>query len=72
MIGLVWNYDTLPLKEGDYLVCNDLGLYSVLHWCEGWNCRVDHITGEIYKLYEITDIVCWAEIPAPDRSRICQ
>ena len=63
-----WIYDTLPLKEGDYLVCNERGVYKVLHWCEGWNCKLDPITGEIYKHYEIRGIKCWAEIPAPGRT----
>lgn len=64
-----WQYDTLPLKEGYYLTCNKRGSYQVLKWCEGWNCTLDPITGEVYRYYEITDIEAWAEIPAPGRRK---
>ena len=40
-----------------YLTLSESGVYSILHWFDGWNCSGDK------KDYEIKDIVAWAEIP---------
>lgn len=48
-----------PDKAGVYLVKLEDGTKSVMEWCGGWNCTIDPITGETYRLNERFDIVTW-------------
>lgn len=61
--------DALPPKPDfpewcQYMVCCDDGRIDILHWCNGWNCSQD-AKGNIYRKYEITDVVAWAQLPKP-------
>lgn len=50
---------TNPDKAGVYLVKLEDGTRSVMEWCGGWNCKIDPITGETYRLNERFDVVAW-------------
>lgn len=37
--------------------------YSVLRYCDGWNCHKFVLTGETVRDNEIKDVTAWAVIP---------
>lgn len=45
-----------------YLVLGEGGVYALLGWCDGWNCRYG-TDGEVRRDAEIKDIIAWMPIP---------
>lgn len=62
----VWHQGE-PDKAGFYLVRLKNGFMRILEWCGGWNCKIDPITGEIYKHDQRFDIVEWSEMGKENR-----
>lgn len=55
-----------PKVPGYYLVRTEDDRILIMEWCSGWNCRLDPITGEIYKLYQRFDVVEWTDLEKRD------
>ena len=48
-----------PKIAGVYIVRTTDGRVMPMEWCGGWNCKIDPITGEIYKLHQRFDVEAW-------------
>ena len=55
--------DILPDKDGSYLIQKDYGVIDCLYYADGWNCRRDYLSGEIYREYELHSVVAWMPLP---------
>lgn len=55
--------DRLPDKDGSYLIQNDFGGIRCLYYADGWNCSRDYLSGEIYREYELHNVVAWMPLP---------
>ena len=55
--------ERLPDKDGIYLIQKDYGVIDCLDYADGWNCRRDYLSGEIYRDYELHSVVAWMPLP---------
>ena len=62
--------DRLPDKDGSYLIQHDFGGIGCLDYADGWNCRRDYLSGEIYRDYESHSVVAWMPLPEPYKGKI--
>ena len=62
--------DRLPDKDGRYLIYYDYGCIECLDYADGWNCRRDYLSGEIYRDYESHSVVAWMPLPEPYKGKI--
>lgn len=46
----------------EYLVLIKGGLYTLLSWCDGWNCHYE-VDGSVVRDVEIKDVIAWMPIP---------
>ena len=57
------NPDDLPTNEEELVIVtyDNIRAYSMLRYCEGWNCRRTH-DGEISREHEITGVIAWKSV----------